>query len=63
MTHSYYPSHKASLSSDLYKFVLLGDRAGMHEQLASGCYLKAEQPRVKPMTSETQDITRSGQNN
>ena len=55
-TYGYFPSRRASSPFDRYQFVLLGDRGTCVkcEQLAYGCYLKAERPTVEPRPVESQ---------
>jgi len=53
-TYGYLPSRRASPPSDRYQdlVVLLGDRGKRAcEQLAQGCFLKAERPGLKPFES------------
>jgi len=47
-TYDYLPSRKAPPLLDRYQIILLGGRGSACEQLAQGCYLNVERPRVEP---------------
>ena len=47
-TYGYLPNRKASLPLDRYQVYCLVTKAHVCEQLAQGCYLKAEWPGIEP---------------
>jgi len=65
-TYAYLPSRRASPPLDRYKVILLDARGKprVYEQIAHGCYLKAQRPGLEAATFELQfnavAITRLG---